>query len=151
VVEVIFKNINLVSAISNPIGGHGNVLFKIRTLPTLVVDDEVQIAANIYFDYDLPITTNEARTAIAALSKISFNEDKSTMISPNPAKNIVFVSSKNIIKSIELYDIQGRLLQRNTENKTNTTLDISNKSDGIYFLKVTTEKGSSVEKLVKEN
>jgi hypothetical protein len=29
-------------------------------------------------------------------------------------------------------------------------LDISDKTNGIYFLKITTEKGSKVEKLVKE-
>ena len=151
ILEIIFKNINLVSVISSPIGGHGNVLFKIKTLPTLVIDDEVLITATIYFDYDLPITTNDARTSIRALTTINFDEDKSIVISPNPAKHNVFVNSKDLIKTIELYDIHGRLLQISYENKTNTILDISNKSNGVYFLKVTTEKGSSVEKLVKEN
>ena len=139
------------SAILDPIGGHGNVLFKIKTIPTLVVGDNVESLANIYFDYNDPIATNEAITSITALSNPDFVRDKTIVIAPNPTKNNVTVSSKNKILSIQLFDVQGRILQTVLENKNSTTLDISNKSDGIYFLKVTTEVGSSVEKLVKEN
>jgi hypothetical protein len=151
ILELIFKNINLPSAILNPIGGHGNVLFKIKTIPTLVVGDNVESRANIYFDYNDPIATNEAITSITALSNPDFVRDKTIVIAPNPTKNNITVSSKNNIQSIQLFDVQGRILQTVLENKNSTTLDISNKSDGIYFLKVTTEVGSSVEKLVKEN
>jgi hypothetical protein len=151
IVEFIFKNINLPSAILDPIGGHGNVLFKIKTIPTLVVGDNVESLANIYFDYNDPIATNEAITSITALSNPDFVRDKTIVIAPNPTKNNVTVTSKNKILSIQLFDVQGRILQTVLENKNSTTLDISNKSDGIYFLKVTTEVGSSVEKLVKEN
>ncbi len=69
-VEFIFKNINLPPTIQNPIGGHGNVLFKIKTLPTLVIGDQVSNTANIFFDYNAPIQTNEARTTIATLAKM---------------------------------------------------------------------------------
>ena len=151
ILELIFKNINLPSAILNPIGGHGNVLFKIKTIPTLVIGDDVESRANIYFDYNDPIATNEAITSITALSNPGFVRDKTIVIAPNPTNNSVTITSKNKIQSIQLFDVQGRILQTVLENKKITTLDISNKSDGIYFLKVTTEVGSSVEKLVKEN
>jgi uncharacterized repeat protein (TIGR01451 family) len=149
-VEFIFKNINLPSSIQNPIGGHGNVLFKIKTLPTLVVGDEVSNTANIFFDYNAPIQTNEARTTIATLSKDNFIKDETTTVAPNPSRNTITVSSKNKLKSVMLFDVQGRLLQTVLEHNKTTTLDISNQTNGVYFLKVITEIGSSVEKIVKE-
>ena len=149
-VEFIFENINLPSSIQNPIGGHGNVLFKIKTIPTLVVGDQVSNTANIFFDYNAPIQTNEARTTIASLSKDEFIKDKTITAAPNPTKNRITVSAKNKLKSVLLFDVQGRLLQTVLEDNKTTTLDISNQANGVYFLKVITEVGSSVEKIVKE-
>lgn len=150
VVEFIFKNINLPSAISNPIGGHGNVLFKVKTLPTLQVGDIVTNTATLFFDYNAPITTNEARTNISTLTAAGFIKDPSVVVYPNPTKNIVTISAKNNLKSVSLFDVQGRLLQTAHESKKTTTLDLSNRSNGNYFLKITTEKGSTVEKVIKE-
>ena len=149
-VEFIFKNINLPPSIIDPIGGHGNVLFKIKTLPTLLVGDQIANIANIYFDYNAPIETNEARSTFAALNNSNFVKDHSITVAPNPAKNSVIVTSKNNIKSIQLFDVQGRILQTVLENNKSTTLDISNKTNGVYFLKITTEVGSIVEKIIKD-
>lgn len=41
-VEFIFENISLRPSAQYPIGGHGNVLFKIKTNPNLVVGDTVE-------------------------------------------------------------------------------------------------------------
>jgi hypothetical protein len=149
-VEFIFKNINLPPSSIQPIGGHGNVLFKIKTLPTLLIGDVIANIANIYFDYNAPIETNEARSTIALLSNPSFIKDKSITVAPNPAKNKVVIAAKSNLKSIEFFDVEGRLLQTVLEDKTTSTLDISNKAKGVYFLKIITEAGSSVEKLIKE-
>jgi uncharacterized repeat protein (TIGR01451 family) len=143
-VEFIFENINL------PIGGHGNVLFKIKTKDNLVIGDEVANTANIFFDYNTPIETNEARTAFALLHKPGFTKDSSITIAPNPAKNMIAIHAKSNITSIQLFDIGGRTLQILLANKNDATLDVSNKQNGIYFLKVTTEDGTSIEKIVKE-
>lgn len=69
---------------------------------------------------------------------------------PNPTKGNVNISSDTIIKYIELFDVQGRLLQTSIENDTTAKFDISNKPNGLYFVRITTEKGSKVEKLIKE-
>ncbi|MBK8599876.1 MAG: T9SS type A sorting domain-containing protein, partial [Flavobacterium sp.] len=149
-VEFIFKNINLPPSIIDPIGGHGNVLFKIKTLPTLLVGDQIANIANIYFDYNAPIETNEARSTFAVLNNSNFVKDQSIAVAPNPANNNVTVTAKSNIKSIQLYDVQGRILQTILENNKTATLDISNKTNGVYFLKITTEIGSIVEKIIKE-
>jgi uncharacterized repeat protein (TIGR01451 family) len=150
VVEFIFENINLPPSIMNPIGGHGNVLFKIRTLPTLALNDEVANTANIFFDYNYPIATNEARTVFSLLTKNDFVKDHKVAVYPNPAKDKVSVKADSNIQSVQLYDLQGRILQTSIEGKKETTLDLSAQQTGVYFIRVTTEKGSATQKIIKE-
>lgn len=150
VVEFIFENINLPPSSLDPIGGHGNVLFKIKTLPTLTVGDEVSNTANIFFDYNHPIDTNEARTAFNNLAKTDFVKDSRVTVYPNPVKNKVTVKAQGNIKSVGLYDSQGRILQSAIAGKNQITLDLSSQQTGVYFLTVTTQKGSSTQKIVKQ-
>jgi hypothetical protein len=60
------------------------------------------------------------------------------------------VNGNNSIKSIQLYDVQGRLLQSNLVNENETTIDVSTKAKGVYFLKILSDKGMKVEKIVRE-
>ena len=142
VVEFIFQNINLSG------GGHGHILLKIKSNATLVTGDIVSKRADIFFDYNAPIDTGMASTTFAALNNGSFELDKSISIYPNPTNSIINIKSDTEIKNIQLYDIQGRILQTTLGNSN--TIDISDKNSGIYFLKITTDKGSKVEKISKE-
>ena len=143
-VEFIFQNINLGA------GQHGNVVFKIKTKSTLVTGNTVTNKADIYFDYNFPIETNLAATTFQALSNSDFQFDNTIVVYPNPTTSVVNIQSNAPIKSVQLYDVQGRLLQTTLENNTDVLLDISEKSNGIYFLKITSEKGIKVERIVKE-
>jgi Leucine-rich repeat (LRR) protein len=144
IVEFIFQNIQLES------GGHGNILLKIKSKNNLLVGDEVNKKANIYFDYNFPILTNDAETVFQSLNNPDFQNDASISVYPNPTNGIVTVNCNNSIKSIQLYDVQGRLLQTNLVNENETTIDVSTKSKGVYFLKILSDKGMKVEKIVRE-
>ena len=150
-VEFIFEDINLAAAAGNPpVGGHGDVLFKIKTKDNLVTNDTVLQRAGIYFDYNFPVITNDAETTFAALNNPNFELDNSVKVYPNPSKGNVNINCNFNIKSIELYDVQGRILETNLVNDVSKTIDISTKQNGIYFIKITTDKGIKVEKLIKE-
>jgi hypothetical protein len=139
-VEFIFDDINLGAA------EKGNVTFKIKTLNTLAVNSEVTQQADIFFDYNWPIQTNEATTTFAILNSGGFTVDNAAKIYPNPTDGIVNISAKAEIRSVQLYDVQGRLLQ----SGTGTKIDISDRTMGIYFIKIITDKGMKVEKLIKK-
>ena len=145
-IEFIFENIQLDS------GGHGNILLKMKTNETLQVGDYVEKKANIYFDYNFPIETNEAETLFEALSVVNPVLDSLISIYPNPVKDMITIAIKDnsTIKTIELYDIQGRLLQTQLVNDVHSELNVSSRAKGMYFIKINTDKGSKVEKLVKE-
>ncbi len=142
--EFIFDNINLAAS------QHGNVVFKIKTKSTLVTGTTVTNNANIYFDYNLPILTNTASTTFQSLNNGQFTIDNSIVVSPNPTNGFLFVVSDAIVKSIQLFDVNGRLLETKLMENTSEIIDISEESKGIYFLKITSELGSKVEKIVKK-
>jgi Secretion system C-terminal sorting domain len=144
IVEFIFENIALDS------GGHGNILLKIRSNGTLQSGDNVSNRGDIFFDYNAPIDTGIANTVFQSLNNSAFVKDNSVVIFPNPTQSIINVKSDNSIKSIQLYDVQGRLLQTKLTAETSTSIDISDKSNGIYFLKITSNKGIKVERIVKQ-
>jgi uncharacterized repeat protein (TIGR01451 family) len=144
VVEFIFQNILLES------GGHGNVLLKVKSKNTLQQGDAVNKRANIYFDYNYPVATNEAETIFQALSNPDFEQDQTISLYPNPTKDKVNISGDFTLQSVQLYDVQGRLLQIQLADGNQTVLDIALQSNGVYFIKVTSDKGIKVGKIVKE-
>jgi hypothetical protein len=143
-VEFIFENIQL------PIGGHGHILLKVKTQNTLVTGDAVANRGDIYFDYNFPIDTGLANTVFQGLLNTIAVRDNSVAVYPNPAYNDVTIMADNKIKSIELYDAQGRIILTSLKDELESKLDVSTYAKGIYFLKITTEKGALVQKLLKE-
>ncbi|AGC76570.1 putative repeat protein (TIGR01451 family)/predicted secreted protein (Por secretion system target) [Nonlabens dokdonensis] len=147
IVEFIFENINLDF---NDATNDGYVVFKIKTLNTLVEGDTFDNNAGIYFDFNAPIITNTEVVTIMSTASIEEVTDKSVVIYPNPTNGILHINSKNNLKSTTLVDLNGRFLKQINfiGNRTNQQLDFSTLGKGIYFLTVTTDFGSRVEKLV---
>lgn len=67
--------------------------------------------------------------------------NKALSIYPNPSSNVVTVNSKSdVLTSISIFDINGKqILDINTINTETKTLDISNFSNGIYFMTINNE------------
>jgi hypothetical protein len=149
-VEFQFQGINLPAEIDNEPGSHGYIAFKIKTKANLAIGDSVENKANIYFDYNFPVETNTATTVVTALLNNGTFENASVTIAPNPTKNIVHITSKGNITSVELFDVQGRILETLMTNKEQVNFDLSQKTTGVYFIKIYTEKGVKVEKIIKE-
>ena len=131
-------------------GGHGAVLFKIKTKGDLPTGSSVNNSVKITFDYDAPFVTNNEVTTFQNLSVNQVAVDSSIVVYPNPATSIIKVTGDYSITSVQVYDAAGRLLQTNLDNATNYSIDIANKAAGVYFLKITSDKGSKVVRVVKE-
>lgn len=131
-------------------GGQGGILLKIRTRDTLSAGETVDNSAQIFFDYSAGATTNTAVTTFQNLSVSENSKDDTVKVYPNPANDVINAEGDSAIKTIELYDIYGRLLQTNLINTNKTILDLSQRATGTYFLKITTEKGQKVEQIEKK-
>ncbi|WP_417874404.1 T9SS type A sorting domain-containing protein [Xanthomarina gelatinilytica] len=150
VLEFIFEDINLPFDDAN---NDGYVLFKIKTLPSLVLGDEFSNDAEIYFDYNAPIITNDELTTVAENLSIEASELQTVVsIYPNPVSDYLNVKSKESLKQIAIYDIQGRQIKTIalTGNTTTTKVDMSSLSKGVYFVKIKTELGEQTSKIIKE-
>jgi len=144
IAEFVFRNIHLDS------GGHGNILIKLKSHSSLGSGSTVSNGVGIYFDYNFPVNTNYANTVFQALSIGDKNLDNSVKIYPNPAYDFVSIKASSVINSIEIYDVQGRILMTSLNSETSVTLDLSRHSSGIYYLKIKTDEGSKVEKVIKK-
>jgi len=150
IVEFIFENIYLPFDDAN---NDGYVSFKIKTLPTLIENDTFENKAEIYFDYNPAIVTNLAQTTVASILGVSdYQIDNSIRYYPNPAKDVLYVNSKNSLKGISVYDVNGRILI-NVDligNQVQKNFDISKFDNGVYFIKIVSDKGQFIDKIVIE-
>lgn len=132
------------------VADHGNILYKIKTKRSLVEGAVVSNTSSIYYGYNAPVNTNNASTAFALLTRGEFSIDTSVKMYPNPSKGLVTIETDDAIKSVEIFDIQGRLLQHSFVSENSMVLDVSGRASGIYLIKVFTEKGIKVEKLIRD-
>lgn len=142
--EFIFKNIQLDS------GGHGNILLKVKSNDALIEGNSVTENANIYFDYNYPVLTNDEETVFATLGINNPIVDASVLLYPNPVKDVVNIRSVSQMQSVQLFDVQGRLLQTTVINNNEYQLNLTERITGVYFVKITTDSGAKIEKIVKE-
>jgi Leucine-rich repeat (LRR) protein len=148
-VEFVFQNINLpFTAGTNT----GYVAFKIKTKPTLVLGNTFSNTASIYFDYNFPINTNTATTTVQALAIQDFEFNNYFTLYPNPAKNVLNISTKSTIEvhSLTIYNLLGQVVLAIPNAQNLNSVDVSSLKTGNYFLKITSDKGSATEKFMKE-
>ncbi|PPK95906.1 putative repeat protein (TIGR01451 family)/predicted secreted protein (Por secretion system target), partial [Nonlabens xylanidelens] len=147
VVEFIHENINLDF---NDATNDGYVLFKIKTLSTLVTGDTFDNTADIFFDFNAPIVTNTEVVTIMTPLSISETTDTSIKVYPNPATSFMNLTAANRLESFTIVDINGRMLSQNnfTGNGTEQRISLENLSAGIYFVTIQSEVGQKVEKLI---
>ncbi len=146
----LFRNANL----GGP-GGSGGILLKIASNNDLPSGSTVSSEAEIFFDYEsnimpLVTNTNPANTTYQSLNTSIVNFDDSILVYPNPASSVITIDSDLEITSVQLYDVYGRLLQTNLTSNDKVILDIAKRTEGTYFLKITSVKGQKVEKIIKE-
>ncbi|WDO14241.1 T9SS type A sorting domain-containing protein [Flavobacterium sp. WW92] len=71
---------------------------------------------------------------------------------PNPSNGLVNLASKNnmAINAIQITDLNGRVVRNiNTNGVSETQINISDLTTGLYFLNVQTDSGSGTTKIVK--
>ncbi|WP_299684711.1 T9SS type A sorting domain-containing protein [uncultured Dokdonia sp.] len=142
-VEFVFEDVNLSS------GGHGNILMKIRTNIDLVTTDFVAADAAIYFDFNFPITTNTASTTFETLSVDEFSTTQQVLLYPNPSDAVLTIETTSNMKTIHVYDMQGRSILSTEVSGQTTAIDISTFANGVYFVTVKTDIGEITKRVLK--
>ena len=145
--------------ISNNVNGYGKIAtlhYQIKS--TLTIDDTLDISlvnANQSSSTGIisPLTSGSCSlTTLAVGIKENFM-NRNISISPNPTNGLLNINFSSISQNtkIELYNSIGALVLTETMINKNNTINMSDLSNGIYFMKVLEgNKVVEVKKVVKE-
>ena len=143
VLEWTFNNINLPDSSTNQEGSNGFVTFHVDQVPNLAPATEITNDADIYFDFNDPITTNttmhriyEGFVNVLNIEDLT-QEGKSLLIYPNPTSNIITIQGKeDMHQNFKIFDQMGREVYKGKLNGITTDVYLTNLSKGIYTLKI---------------
>lgn len=88
-----------------------------------------------------------ART-ISVVGIGEYNIDDFVSIYPNPTSSILNVEADNIL-SVTILDMSGKIIYFANENCSATSIDLSGFANAEYMVKVETESGSSLKRIIK--
>lgn len=87
-----FDNILLPDSTTNEPGSHGFVHYRIKPYTTLPAGTLIRNTAHIFFDFNAPVATNTAITAITTTSGLeSFHQQGALLVYPNPTENYLMI------------------------------------------------------------
>ncbi|MDH7444819.1 DUF7619 domain-containing protein [Aquimarina sp. 2201CG14-23] len=154
-VNFIFDDINLPDSTSDEEGSNGFISYRIKPKSTSVIGDDFDNKADIFFDFNLPIITNEVKTTIVApLSVDDFiNSTSEFKVYPIPFDNEINVhnTTAKTIDKIELYAITGAMFYNQKDvSRNEISISTDQLSAGVYFIKLTTGNDVLIQKVIKE-
>lgn len=72
-------------------------------------------------------------------------------IYPNPGDDHIWIAAGTTFEAeVRIFDVGGKLVQFEKEISNNDAIDISNLTQGVYFIRIQTEMGQATKKFVKE-
>ena len=123
----------------------------------------VTIAGELYDDKHVHIAEvvavyENGMTSVAAIAvidndwtNVAETEDVNVMIYPNPASDVVKVTTVNGQQStVRIYNILGMLVEEIEINSNETEINVSDYNPGVYFFNIQTENGNVTKKIVVE-
>lgn len=107
----------------------------------------IQNQALLNENYDTIVNSDCATNSVLATETIE-NSNNKILLFPNPTKDYVHFSTKEIIEAVIIYDINGRSIK--TFKNVYEKIDVSFLENGIYFLKTNTVNEFQTMKFIKE-
>ena len=142
----LFKNIMLPDSNINEPASHGFVNFKISQKTDLPKGTVIPNTANIFFDFNAPVITNEVYHTIGLdIITVSVNDlaaNLGLVVYPNPFRAQATFEIKDFDNEpwqLRIFDITGKTI---STKKTSNSKLILNKEDlktGIYFFEIITD------------
>ncbi|MBX9851211.1 MAG: T9SS type A sorting domain-containing protein [Cytophagaceae bacterium] len=145
-----FDNILLPDSNRNEPLSHGYLTYRIKQNPGNIDGTEIKNKAGIYFDFNVPVITNETLNTVGdnvtlSLQSKSKYEHESIIIYPNPSKEFIFVKASFEIQTYSIYSTSGQKLK---EGKFDTLINISDLQEGVYFINFRNNSESLYEKII---
>lgn len=95
-------------------------------------------------------STSEARIAQDNQNKLTDNQIVNNIIYPNPFSNTIQVQAKGQNTRITINDALGLEVVPPTEVNSGETIDLSHLRQGLYFIRIDSEEGHEIQRLIKQ-
>lgn len=136
-----FLNINLPDSITDFTGSKGWIQFIVNTSNDVFLDDSVKNVADIYFDYNVPTRTSEARVDFVNVSAIDeYGRSEFVHVYPNPFEEhfLVRFDKPCFQCNFELSDVAGKtVFSQVIGTPTSYSFVRNNIASGFYVYKIT--------------
>ncbi|MBR3551171.1 MAG: Omp28-related outer membrane protein [Bacteroidales bacterium] len=73
---------------------------------------------------------------------------ESTTVYPNPATDVLNINTNENVQRVEIFNMQGQLVK--AENGTVNHISVKDLANGLYTVKLTTDNGTSMHKIIKK-
>ena len=72
-------------------------------------------------------------------------------IYPNPVNDKIYIETESEVKEVVVYDVYGRVqnLSNSATQQLSNSIDVTDLNSGVYFVKVVTENGEAVKRIIK--
>jgi hypothetical protein len=123
---------------------------------TSYTDEELEY--NTEYCYTVRAIGDEAESAhsekvcVKTLGEDIEELTSSVNIYPNPVSDKLYIKTEAEIEEVVVYDVYGRVQNlRNSETqKLRNSIDVTDLNSGVYFVKVRTENGNIVKRIIKD-
>jgi len=130
-----------------------DVLIKENHTETSYLDETAPPAQNTW---SVTVLCDDVESYPASISMeepcVGINENvKPTFsITPNPATNQITISAGNDFHTVEVVSFLGQTVLSQSNIGNNISIDVSNLTNGVYFIRIISDNGASVKKFVKQ-
>jgi hypothetical protein len=140
----------------NPIG------YNVYVNNELVLENTTELSYNttsnddVFFVEVVALYEND-KTSVGVAKKYAYGDNIDEQheiqckVYPNPVDDRLYIVTEDEVENVVVYDIYGRLQVTETpRHQGNLTIDLENLKSGIYFVKINTDKGNIVKRIIKD-
>ncbi len=149
VLKFSYLNIMLPDSNVDEPGSNGYVFYSISQNADLADGNVIENSAAIYFDYNEPVITNTEFHTIGRITMVSVQENTELAgelkAYPNPSignTTIDWTKAVEGTKTLEVYDLNGRLLLKKQTAANSFTISTTEMPKGLHLFHITSQQGT---------
>ena len=145
VLEWTFSNIMLPDSTTDQAGSNGFLTFKVDQLSNLSNGTMITNDADIYFDFNDPIITNETwhqvddmlQSAPVGATFITLEEEE-VEVYPNPTSNSIFLDNSEELVGAKfiISDLNGNIVKEGVLNYQHNEINLEELAAGVYVIRI---------------
>lgn len=132
-----FIGIYLADSVMNEPESHGYLMFSVKQKPNLQELTEISLSADIYFDFNAPVTTNSTLNTITSINNPE-ETSAGILLFPSPATDMINVQfpEGDFADYYILSDITGRTLAQKAITGNNSLIQVDTRTipPGMYLI-----------------